>query len=185
MDEDREVEGAPASDSPDDDRSEWLPVLAGFAGLIGGAVVGGALGLSNGTRNALQLAVVGSFLGMVMVLVPVTSRRRRFAEDDDRPAQESDQPIATPLEVISSLRRANKPSHAMTPEGGLVFRPVPNRNSDPTGRIGGGIVVRIIRRSGNWANVESADYTEGDGPFWVRRRDLEPFEEDSAAPDNN
>jgi len=107
MVEDREVEGAPASDLPDDDRSEWFPVFAGLAGLVGGAVIGGALGLSNGTRNALQLAVVGAFLGMVMVLVPVTSRRR-FAEDDDRPAQESDQPIATPLEVISSLRRAKK-----------------------------------------------------------------------------
>ena len=164
------------------DEPDWVPVLAGFAGLIGGAVVGGALGLSNGARNALQLAVIGGFLGMVMVLVPVTSRRR-VAEDDDLTAQESDQPIATPLEVISSLRRANRPSHAMTPEGGLEFRPVPNRNSDPTGRIGGGVVVRIIRRSGNWTNVESADYTADDGPFWVDRRALVPFEENPAAPD--
>jgi hypothetical protein len=157
--------------APDDDRSEWLPVFAGLAGLIGGAVLGGAIGLSNGTRNALQLAVVGGFIGMVMVLVPVTSRRR-VVEDDDRP--EVDKPVASPLEVLSSLRRAKKPSHAMTPEGGVAFRPVPNRNSEPTGRIRGGMVVRVIRRSGNWANVEATEDTEGDGPFWVDRRHLLP-----------
>jgi len=184
MDEDREVEGASASDLPDDDRSEWLPVFAGLAGLVGGAVLGGALGLGNGARNALQLAVVGGFIGMVMVLVPVASRRR-FAEDDDRPAREVGKPIATPLEVISSLRRTKKPSHAMTPEGGLAFRPVPNRNSEPTGRISGGVVVRIIRRSGNWANVESTDDNDDteEGPFWVDRRALVTFEEKPAAPD--
>jgi hypothetical protein len=184
MDMDPIGEDEPAPNPPDGDRSEWLPVLAGFAGLFGGAVVGGALGLSNGLGNALQLAVVGGFIGMVMVLVPVTSRRR-LAEDDDRPSQKADQPVATPLEVISSMRRAKKPSHALTPEAGLEVRPVPNKNSEPTGRIRGGTVVQVIRRSGNWASVEATDDTEGDGPFWVRRRDLEPFEEDSAAPDNN
>jgi len=184
MDDDQRREGAFAPDPPDDDRSDWLPVLAGFAGLFGGAVLGGALGLRNGMRNALPLAVVGGFIGMVMVLVPVANRRRIDDNGDSAP-DEVKQPIATPLEAISSLRRAKKPSHARVVEGGAAFRPVPNRNSEPTGRIPGALVVRVVRRSGKWASVEITDETQGDGPFWVDRGDLEPFEENAATPDHD
>ena len=79
--------------------------------------------------------------------------------------------------MITSLRRAKAPSAVRTPGGGLETRPVPNRNADPTGHIEGGLVVRIIRRSGIWARIEVGE--ESQVPIWVKHRRLEPIENPS------
>jgi hypothetical protein len=54
---------------------------------------------------------------------------------------------------------------------------VPNRNADPTGHLEGGLVVRVVRRSGMWARIETGD--ESQDPIWVKRRELEPIEKSS------
>lgn len=153
-------------DTPEPERDDagWLPLIAGLLGLVVGAGLGGLVGLKDGTDTALKLAAIGGFMGMVLVVVPVNSRQRA-RRDGDRPP-DSDRP---PSSVLSRLSRS--PFAARVPQGGLPTRSVPNRNADITGRIEEGIEVRVVRRSGNWARIQ----TDADeDPIWLERRRLEP-----------
>ena len=70
-----------------------------------------------------------------------------------------------PPEVQEERRR--------TPSGGLRVRSVPNRNADPTGHIEGGLVVRVIERSGIWVRIQTTE----ENPVWVESGALEPTED--------
>lgn len=163
----------PETESRDD--PSWFPAIAGMLGFIVGGGLGWVLGLRNGPDNALQLGLVGGFIGMVLAVVPATKRQTDQEHDQTSPQPEhEDRGLLT---MITSLRRAKAPSAVRTPGGGLETRPVPNRNADPTGHIEGGLVVRIIRRSGIWARIEVGE--ESQVPIWVKHRRLEPIENPS------
>lgn len=141
--------------------SSWAPLLWGGIGLLLGGGVGVAVGFSDGFTNAAQLGVLGGFIGMVMFVVPATSRLNAATEE-----------AVLDVEQHRGLF-SRRPSHVMTPEAGLASRPVPNRNSEPTDRIAGGLVVRVLRRSGRWVrlDIESTD------EVWVDGRRLEPVDD--------
>ena len=158
---------------PESNDPGWFPLIAGLLGFAAGGALGWLLGLKNGPDNALQLGLLGGFIGMVLAVVPATKRQRPGQERDEISQQEAEEDRSL-LTMITSLRRAKASSAARTPDGGLETRPVPNRNADPTGHIQGGLVVRVVRRSGIWARIEVGD--ESQDPIWVKRRELEPFE---------
>ena len=151
-DEDSSVNGDPG----------WLPFLGGLIGMVTGAALGYWVGIDDGTGNARTLAVVGGFMGMVLFVVPINSRLRKQAEAA-KGTQTGRDPPWPPW-------RSRSAAVARVPAGGLPTRSVPNRNAEPSGQIVGGAVVRVVRRSGNWARIESAD----EEPIWLERRLLEP-----------
>jgi len=171
MGEQRSV-GRPDHKPESGDDPSWFPFIAGLLGFIAGGALGWVLGLKNGSDIALQLGLVGGFIGMVLAVVPATKRQSPDRESAGKPKQPEPEDRSL-LTMITSLRRA-KASTARTPVGGLQIRPVPNRNADPTGHIEGGRKVRIVRRSGIWARIEVGE--ESQDPIWVKRRDLEPIE---------
>ena len=154
----------------------WFPLIAGLLGFAAGGALGWLLGLKNGPDNALQLGLLGGFIGMVLAVVPATNRRRPDQEPDET-SKQPEQEDRGLLTMVTSLRRTKAPSAARTPRGGLEIRPVPNRNADPTGHLEGGLVVRVVRRSGMWARIEIGDGSQD--PIWVKRRELEPIESPS------
>ncbi len=154
---DRHDEDGPVTGDPG-----WLPFLGGLIGMVAGAALGYWVGIDDGTGNARTLAVVGGFMGMVLVVVPINSRLRKQAE-----AAEGTQ---TRRGSQWPPWRSRSAAVARVPAGGLPTRSVPNRNAEPSGHIDGGAVVRVARRSGNWARIESAD----EEPVWLDRRLLEP-----------
>ena len=162
--------GEQSSPEPDRKDPSWLPLVAGFLGLIVGAALGGLVGLKNGPDDALKLAVIGGFLGMVVVVVPVNSWLRSH-DDTDQQSEHSKQSGATRQRPHALSRLAGSQSVARVPDGGLPIRSVPNRNADPTGSIEGGAVVRVVRRSGNWVRIQTNNDEE---PIWLDRRRLEP-----------
>lgn len=167
---DDETSGAQSSREPEREDPSWLPLVAGFLGFIVGAALGGIVGLRNGPDDALKLAVIGGFLGMVLVVVPVNSRLRS-RDDADQQSEHSQQSGATRQRPPALSRLSGSRYVARVPDGGLPTRSVPNRNADPTGSIEGGTVVRVIRRSGNWARIQTNNDEE---PIWLDRRRLEP-----------
>ena len=167
----------PKPESRDD--PSWFPFIAGLLGFIAGGALGWVLGLKNGPDNALQLGLVGGFIGMVLAVVPATKRQQPDREDHED-SKQPDQEDRSLLTMITSLRRT-KDSVARIPVGGLEIRPVPNRNADPTGHVEGGRDVRVVRRSGIWARIEVGE--ESQDPIWVKRRDLEPIENPAETPD--
>ena len=167
----------PKPESGDD--PGWFTFIAGLLGSIAGGTLGWALALNNSPDKALQLGLVGGFIGMVLAVVPATNRQRpdRTGHETSEPPEQGDRSLLT---MITSLRRPQD-SAARIPAAGLQIRPVPNRNADPTGHIEGGLEVRVVRRSGIWARIEFGE--ESQDPIWVKRRELEPIENPAATAD--
>jgi len=167
----------PKPESRDD--LSWFPFIAGLLGFFAGGVFGWVLGLKDGPDNALQLGLLGGFIGMVLAVVPAAKRQSPDRDGAETP-QQPDPGDRSLLTMITSLRPA-KASTARTPMGGLDIRPVPNRNADPTGHIEGGLEVRVVRRSGIWTRIEVGE--ESQDPIWVKGRELEPIENSAETPD--
>lgn len=154
----------------DPDQS-WLPMMLGLAGLAVGAAAGWAVGAGDESGNQAALALGGGFILMVAAVVTTIGLQRRN-QPEQRPA-----PKEPGLGgMVKGLLPSQRPSQARIPQGGLPTRDTANRQSEPTGRIEGGRVVDVVRRSGRWTRIHPPDGAQ----VWVETRLLEEAEAGAA-----